>query len=328
MLEGSAGKKIHVVVSIIIPVYNGSKYIREAIDSALAQTYKNIEIIVVNDGSADDTEEIVKSYANRVRYFSKENGGVSSALNVGLREMKGDYFSWLSHDDVYYPNKIERQIAYLNSLKNKDVVLYSNYTYIDENSKTIRTVELDHNLLEKKPELALLNGFLNGCTILIPKIAFDKYGIFDEKLKCTQDYDMWSKMMETYKFVHIPEVLTKYRVHPMQDSKKSPNAVVEGDALYIKMIENLPLNRKNELEGSELEFYKQMIIYLKQTPYKNAMEFANKKANQILAKEKKPAVDFTKAFVMPKKNELKDKIRFALFSPKKLLKKYYCRFHV
>ena len=102
-------------VSIIIPVYKGKDFMREAIDSALAQTYKNIEIIVVNDGSDDNgvTKKIAESYGNKIRYFEKENGGVSTALNLAIDNMTGDYFSWLSHDDRYYPNKIESQIKYL-----------------------------------------------------------------------------------------------------------------------------------------------------------------------------------------------------------------------
>ncbi|MDD4547058.1 MAG: glycosyltransferase family A protein, partial [Oscillospiraceae bacterium] len=96
---------INPLVSIVIPVYNGSNYLAEAVDSALAQTYKNIEIVVVNDGSNDEgaTEKVAKSYGDKIRYFSKENGGVSSALNLGIENMKGDYFSWLSHDDLYKP---------------------------------------------------------------------------------------------------------------------------------------------------------------------------------------------------------------------------------
>ena len=95
------------LVSIIIPVYNGEKYMREAIDSALNQTYKNIEVIVVNDGSKDNTDEIALSYGDKIRYFKKENGGVSTALNLGIKEMKGEYFCWLSHDDVYEYNKVD-----------------------------------------------------------------------------------------------------------------------------------------------------------------------------------------------------------------------------
>ena len=95
-------------VSIVIPVYNGSNYLREAIDSTLAQTYRNIEVIVVNDGSDDEgkTKTIARMYGDKIRYFSKVNGGVSSALNVGIKEMTGEYFSWLSHDDIYMPEKV------------------------------------------------------------------------------------------------------------------------------------------------------------------------------------------------------------------------------
>ena len=104
------------LVSIVIPVYNGSNFLQQAIDSALNQTYKNIEIIVVNDGSRDDgaTEQIALSYGDKIRYFSKENGGVSTALNMGIANMKGEYFSWLSHDDMYKPEKIEKQIEAIN----------------------------------------------------------------------------------------------------------------------------------------------------------------------------------------------------------------------
>ncbi|WP_032139571.1 glycosyltransferase family 2 protein, partial [Rickettsia tamurae] len=116
----------HTLVSIIIPVYNGANYMKEAINSALAQTYKNIEIIVVNDGSKDngETERVALSYGDKIRYFHKENGGCGSALNYGIKNMKGEYFSWLSHDDIYYPNKIEHQVNILNKLDNKDTIIY------------------------------------------------------------------------------------------------------------------------------------------------------------------------------------------------------------
>ena len=112
------------LVSIIIPVYNGSNYVKEAIDSALAQTYKNIEIIVVNDGSNDDgaTEKIALSFGDKIRYFYKANGGISSALNYGIEKMQGEYFSWLSHDDKYTETKIEKQIALLKETKKENTI--------------------------------------------------------------------------------------------------------------------------------------------------------------------------------------------------------------
>ena len=98
------------LVSIVIPVYNGANYLRQAIESALGQTWENCEILVVNDGSDDggDTEQAALEFKDRIRYFRKENGGVASALNYGIQRMQGEYFSWLSHDDWYYPDKIER----------------------------------------------------------------------------------------------------------------------------------------------------------------------------------------------------------------------------
>jgi len=316
-------EKTNPSVSVIIPVYNGVNYLREAIGSALNQTYKNIEIIVVNDGSTDETEEIAKSYGEKIRYFSKENGGVSSALNLGLREMKGEYFSWLSHDDVYCPEKIEEQIRCFASLGEKNVILYSDYKIINENSKIIDTVVRDHKLLEEKMEYSVLRGNINGITLLIPKKAFDDYGSFDEKLKCTQDYAKWFDMMKTYKFIHMPNALAKHRFHQAQETVNNPNVVTEGNKLWIKMMKDLPPETKERLEGNEVEFYKQMVFFLKETPYKEAMVFANEKANEILVRCKKLKIDFTKKLILPGKNELRNKIRFVVFSPKKFLKKYF-----
>lgn len=122
------------LVSIIIPVFNGSNFLREAIDSALNQTYPNIEVIVVNDGSNDNrlTEEIAISYKNQIQYYYKENGGVGSALNLGIEKMKGDYFSWLSHDDLYTPQKIDSQISILKNYEDKTLIVTGGYKIIDK----------------------------------------------------------------------------------------------------------------------------------------------------------------------------------------------------
>lgn len=204
-------------VSIIIPVYNGANYLHEAIDSALAQTYRNVEVIVINDGSNDEgkTELIAKSYGEKIQYIYKENGGVASALNLGIREMTGEYFSWLSHDDVYYPNKIDVQINYLKNF-NKDVILYSDYDCIDSKSK-INSIERINHIDPVDFRYALITSYpINGCTALIPKSCFDEAGFFNEKLKTTQDYELWFRMSKKYEFIHIPEILIHSRLHPEQ----------------------------------------------------------------------------------------------------------------
>jgi len=216
-------------VSIVIPVYNGSNYLIDAIDSALAQTYKNIEVIVVNDGSDDEgkSEEIAMRYGNRIRYFHKENGGVSTALNLGIRKMQGEYFSWLSHDDVYYPNKIEAQIQYLRKIEDKNVVLYSDYDIIDANSKLLYKKLIKHVEPNNFRYALITDWLINGCTSLVPKVCFKEVSLFDEKLKTTQDYDLWFNMAKKFNFIHMSEVLIKSRVHVEQGTNSMRDICVE-----------------------------------------------------------------------------------------------------
>jgi glycosyltransferase involved in cell wall biosynthesis len=264
-------------VSIIIPVYNGSNYLAEAIDSAVAQTYANIEVVVVNDGSNDDgaTESIVLSYGDKIRYFSKSNGGVASALNLGIEKMTGEYFSWLSHDDVYHPNKIQTQIDYLIKYnKDEDVILFSDWDIIDSNSNIIDHVVSDHQLLEAKPFYSLLRSRIHGCTLLIPRRLFFKIDKFDENLRTTQDYDLWFKMLlKGVKFVHIPKALIKSRHHTEQDTHKNPQANMEADKLWSKFALEIPSKQMVELEGSIEKFYSELSRFLFDTPYKYAANF-------------------------------------------------------
>lgn len=215
------------LVSIIIPVYNGSNYMREAIDSALAQTYKNIEVIVINDGSTDDgaTDEVAKSYGNKIRYFEKENGGVSSALNFGIEKMSGEYFSWLSHDDVYDENKVMLQVDALN--KHNAVVntiVCCNYIHIDENSqplvghtcKSYFETNKMYNAAEVLTYLLTKQSF-NGCCLLLPKRVFFDCGMFDETLRFCQDVFMWYQIFaKDYNLLYIDNMLVKNRVHKKQ----------------------------------------------------------------------------------------------------------------
>lgn len=298
-------------VSIIIPVYNGSNYVKEAIDSALAQTYPNIEIIVVNDGSNDNgkTREAVLSYGNKVRYFEKQNGGVSTALNFAIEKMTGDYFSWLSHDDMYFPNKIEREIELLKNY-DSNTILYSDFELIDGNGNHIADVHQDHKMMEKKPDYAVLRGAIGGITLLIPKEAFKKIGNFPVEHRCVQDYELWFKMTFYYKFVHIPEVLAITRIHAKQDSNTSPLMLSEGNWLWTYMTKNYPLEKKIEYEGSEYLFYKEMACYLKETPYKETVETVTQIAEKLLEQNKNNVKEKTVTVVIENgNNNLKDTLR-------------------
>ena len=214
--------KRNPLVSVIIPVYNGANYMREAIDSALAQTYKNTEVIVVNDGSDDNgkTDEIALSYGDKIRYFKKKNGGVSSALNVGIKNMCGEYFSWLSHDDVYTPCKIEHQIDLLKTVGfDKKTLAMCCADFIDESSQKIRDTKSstkNAGVLDWKESLSRLidDGCFIGCDLLIPKNAFQECGSFDENLRYIQDFYMWINIFtQKYSLFCSPDVDVHSRVH-------------------------------------------------------------------------------------------------------------------
>jgi len=277
-------------VSIIIPVYNGSNYLKEAIDSALAQDYKNIEIIVINDGSNDDgkTRKVVESYGKKIIYKEKENGGVSTALNLGISMMTGEYFSWLSHDDRYKANKLSMQIKYLNdnNLLDKNVILYSDFDAIDKNSKFLWKEEKNHDVLNEKKEYVLLHGAINGITLLIPKKAFDECGVFDTKLRCTQDYELWYKMSKKYDFIHMKEVLADSRFHPKQVTNKSPLVVKEGNALWTKILKELSKKDMIRLEGSEYAFYNEILEFFKDSSYDETINYCKERIESIKKNDK------------------------------------------
>ena len=224
-----AEQQFQPLVSIIIPVYNGAAYMREAIDSALAQTYQNCEVIVVNDGSCDDgeTEEIARSYGDKIRYFCKENGGVSTALNFGIAQMRGEYFSWLSHDDTYTAEKIERQVEVLQNFGRENIVICETEK-MDKDGKLFNEKWIGNGLpqnmpLGKREILFYLfrKGSFNGCSLLIPKSAFDECGGFDERLRYNQDGFMWIKFaLSGRAFVYKGDADSRMREHGGQLTQK------------------------------------------------------------------------------------------------------------
>ncbi|ACP53362.1 MAG: glycosyltransferase [Rickettsia africae] len=278
----------HTLVSIIIPVYNGANYMKEAINSALAQTYKNIEIIVVNDGSKDngETERVALSYGDKIRYFHKENGGCGSALNYGIKNMQGEYFSWLSHDDIYYPNKIEHQVDILNKLDNKDTIIYGGYELIDEKGNSLRYIKPDSVLPINKLNISLLpllRGLIHGCSLLMPAKYFHEVGIFNEALPTTQDYDLWFKIFRVAPIHFDESILIKSRFHSEQGSKKISNHNEECNVLWSSFLHELTEEEMIKMEGSPYLFLTRTATFLSNnTPYKKACDLANTMAKQVL----------------------------------------------
>ena len=207
-------------VSIIIPVYNTEKYLRECINSALNQTYSEIEIIAVNDGSTDSSLNILKEYDKKISIIDKKNGGTASALNAGIRKMTGEWFKWISSDDYLEKNAVEELIngAKVVGNESKNLIFYGNQDFIDEDGKIIgEYVEPDRsNLTNFEQGVTLLNNhFGSAITSLIHKSVFTKCGLFNEKVGYYEDYEFWLRcvLLFNYKLFSIPKKIVKYRIH-------------------------------------------------------------------------------------------------------------------
>ena len=258
-------------VSIIIPVYNGSNYLAEAIDSALAQTYENIEIIVVNDGSNDDgvTERIAKSYGEKILYFSKENGGVSSALNYGIRQMSGEWFSWLSHDDLYTPEKIAHSVDALRVLQlqiREKTIIYTDGMLVKTDKTKIKSMHryFKEERVYSGEEAACLmarKGALCGCCLLIHKNAFENIGFFDETLRYSQDALMWySLFLGGYKVCYSSQKDVLSRVHKFQVTNTRKDLFYHDSLHVAKKI--LPLFLETERKQKIFYYYTRKLTRL------------------------------------------------------------------
>ena len=214
------------LVSIIIPLFNGANYVEEAIQSALAQTYSPIEIIVVNDGSRDEGagKAICERYAGQIVYYEKENGGCASALNFGIRHARGEFISWLSHDDLYVPWKVEKQVEmYEKYALNRDrTIISSRGALIDSMGK--RIPHPGRKATGFFPAKQAFSYFLfkscpNGCGLLIPRNCFESFGYFEESLRFVLDWNLWLKFaLLGADFYFDDENLVCNRVHSMQVS--------------------------------------------------------------------------------------------------------------
>jgi glycosyltransferase involved in cell wall biosynthesis len=232
MTATGQNKQRQPLVSIVIPVYNGANYMREAIDSALAQTYPNIEILVINDGSTDETENIALSYGDRIRYFSQRNGGQSAALNRGIQEMRGEYFSWLSHDDRFYPNKIEKQIQLAKFHDFVIAVYFHAYDVIDFESKVISKKDDEIDTVDIRWQM-LVSSPINGCTALIPKMIFRSMGGFNSLRPHTSDVELFYKISYHFPYIYDRVVLSSSRVHPQQATYRQLNYHFHETSLYL-----------------------------------------------------------------------------------------------
>ena len=213
-------------VTLVMPAFIRDEvnlgYLREALASATAQTYPNMEILVVNDGSplTGRLEEMLASAPPRVRYLAKPNGGVASALNFAIERMSGDYFAWLSHDDLFLPDKVAAQMARM-AAEPAGTILYCDVEHVDSAGRHM-FFEYTPDILPGRERVFFAQyGAFNANAHLIPRRCFDAAGGFDESLRTTQDNQMWFRLADHFPFRRVSRILMKYRNHPTQDSRSS-----------------------------------------------------------------------------------------------------------
>jgi glycosyltransferase involved in cell wall biosynthesis len=210
-------------VIVIIPSYNRERYIRATIDSALSQTYKNIEIVVVDDGSTDRSRDILTGYGDRIRLLEHEghaNRGQSAAINLAMRNTRGEYVAILDSDDVWTIDKIEKQVDFLERHPEIGIV-YGNGYAIDENGKILYKLIPPGHQEESDPRRMLLECHFNiPSNALVRRSAYDQVGEFDETLRSSQDHDMAIRLLEVTKAAFLDEPVWYYRLHPDTQSTK------------------------------------------------------------------------------------------------------------
>ncbi len=225
------------LISVIIPVYNGEDFLGAAIDSVLGQSIDDYELLVVDDGSTDRSPSIAKSYGERLTYLRKENGGVASALNHGIREAGGKYIAWLSHDDLFLPNKLERQLKFTNENK-RFKACYTDYHIIDPAGNLIKTVETPWYPRQEAIRALFARMYINGSSMLIDRTVFDRVGLFNERRRYSQDADFWFRILHQFEIGRVPEVLLLWRSHPGQGSRNREALRSDEQAMYRQAFES------------------------------------------------------------------------------------------
>ncbi len=229
-------------VSIVIPTFNCAPFLGRAIDSVLAQTYGDYEVIVVDDGSTDETHGVVARFASKIRYLYQPNKGVSSARNLALSQASGELIAYLDADDMWYPHKLERQVAFLDTHRECGLI-HSDFTVIDETDRTIH-VQLYQETQRKVPQGYCILDLLRRChiqtsTVVERRNCIERTDSFDTRLPVCQDYLRWILVaMEGFAFGYVDEALAMYRRRTESLFHGSPRRVCEDFAMVFEILLN------------------------------------------------------------------------------------------
>jgi O-antigen biosynthesis protein len=237
-------------VSIVIPTYNGARWLTESVRSALAQDYPRLEILVVDDGSTDATTEIVNRFDDpRLRYIRKEHTGQTNTRNYGILHSEGDFIVWLDSDDVLLPGTVEKELAVFETFTQADVV-YGDVVSIDAHGRGTGRLwkPKDYWGLDMIPHLIWGNQLPHPGTMVRREI-FQQHGLYDERFVRAQDYELWSRVADKVRFKHAGCQTCKRRIHDSNVSGDISRRDLRGvDTTYEmevvrRLVERFPLQR-------------------------------------------------------------------------------------
>jgi len=200
-------------VSVIISVYNGSKFLDQAIESILKQTFVDFEFLIVDDASTDSCPEIISTWAKKDSRISviknNLNIGLTKSLNKGIEMAKGEYIARIDADDVCYPKRLEKQVAFLDA--NKNCALVGSWAeIINDKNNILRVVKYPTESAKLKRDLIKYNPFFHS-SIMIRKSTLTNVGMYDENFRFAQDYELYFRIAKKYDIANLPETLIKYR---------------------------------------------------------------------------------------------------------------------
>lgn len=248
------------LVSVVMSVYNGEKYLREAIDSILNQTFTDFEFIIINDGSTDDTLKIIKSYKDpRIVLISRKNKGLVASLNEGIEKARGKYIARMDADDISLATRFEEQIKLLNKDSNL-VLVGTGLMFIDKEGRQVALSPMLASDVELRLEMLIRCPFAHS-SIMYRRDTVKKIGLYDRKLWPAEDYDLWVRLAEHGKMANVNDILVKYRVNEEGISSMHPDAqadrskAVSNRAWRVTAIRVIPpkfADIKNRYENNDL----------------------------------------------------------------------------
>ena len=227
------------LVSVIIPVFNAEQYIEATLDSVFAQTYSNLQVIVVDDGSTDRSRELLTKFADKIQLIAINNSGVSVARNLAVKHAKGEWLAFIDADDIWLPNKLEVQLSRLGACKWS----HTNSFYIGSHYQGTETrSDFTPQFAGKVFDKLVLENFITTSTVLIHRSVYQEVGGFDESLASLEDWQLWLNIAKTYPVAYVSEPLAQYRVYNGSTSRKGRKMFAIHQQLIDSVFANLELS--------------------------------------------------------------------------------------